>query len=136
MPAPKPPGSAHDRLVRLALPPTSPTDAQGRWRAAETALGTRMPGDHRQLVEAYAWSEFCDFRYLRTPFGTHQHHTPAWQSGHDRARERYPHPLHPSPGGPLIGATLRQTSAPTANHRRGIVALRTRRHGTRPPRDH
>ncbi|MFJ1865258.1 SMI1/KNR4 family protein [Streptomyces sp. NPDC088097] len=99
-----------DRLVHLVTPPAVPVDAHGDWATVETVIGTRLPDDYKQLVETYGWGEFCDFLYLRTPFGTSRHNGIAWQCAHpteatEPDRERYPHPLHPAPGGLLIWGT-------------------------------
>ncbi|MFF2780871.1 SMI1/KNR4 family protein [Streptomyces sp. NPDC058052] len=99
-----------DRLAELVAPPAAPVDAHGDWTAAETGIGTRLPGDYRQLVETYGWGEFCDFLYLRTPFGTSEHNGVEWQSARltgspERDRDRYPYPLHPAPGGLLVWGT-------------------------------
>ncbi|WP_078585115.1 SMI1/KNR4 family protein [Streptomyces anulatus] len=100
----------HHALTRLVAPPAKPIDASGDWTVPEMALGVRLPEDYKWLVETYGWGEFCDFLYLRTPFGTSKYNGVEWQSGRlpeapDRDRERYPYPLHPSPGGLLIWAT-------------------------------
>ncbi|MFF4042068.1 SMI1/KNR4 family protein [Streptomyces sp. NPDC001816] len=59
-----------DALVRAVSPPADPVDARGDWAEVEARLGVRLPGDYKQLVETYGWGEFCDYLYLRTPFGT------------------------------------------------------------------
>ncbi|WP_406003143.1 hypothetical protein [Streptomyces sp. NBC_00829] len=95
---PKTSATRRDRLVQLVAPPSVPVDAHGEWAAVETVIGTRLPNDYKQLVETYGWGEFCDFLYLRTPFGTSEHNGIEWQSSHltgspEEDRERYPHPL-------------------------------------------
>ncbi|MFD9338130.1 SMI1/KNR4 family protein [Streptomyces sp. NPDC060028] len=101
----------YGRLVHLVGPPAAPVDAHGDWTAVETVIGTRLPHDYKRLVETYGWGEFCDFLYLRTPFGTSKHNGIEWQSAHhstgspERDYERYPYPLHPAPGGLLIWGT-------------------------------
>ncbi|MER6110665.1 SMI1/KNR4 family protein [Streptomyces hirsutus] len=97
-------------LVRLVPPPAAPVDARGNWAAVEAGLGVRLPGDYKWLVETYGWGEFCDYLYLRTPFGTSEHNGVAWQNGRlsgvpERDQEYYPYPLHPAPGGLLIWGT-------------------------------
>ncbi|MGX1507875.1 UNVERIFIED_CONTAM: hypothetical protein RKD43_006500 [Streptomyces graminofaciens] len=98
-------------LTRLVPPPAVPVDARGDWTAAESASGVRLPDDYKWLVGTYGWGEFCDFLYLRTPFGTSPHNGIEWQRGHlsgspGRDRERYPYPLHPAAGALLVwGAT-------------------------------
>lgn len=99
-----------DRLVQLVAPPAAPVDAHGDWAVVETVIGTRLPDDYKRLVETYGWGEFCDFLYLRTPFGTSKHNGIEWQSAHpakspEQDRERYPNPLHPAPGALLIWGT-------------------------------
>ncbi|WP_200429929.1 SMI1/KNR4 family protein [Streptomyces sp. NE5-10] len=99
-----------DRLVQLVVPPAEPVDAHGDWAAAETAIGTRLPGDYKRLVGTYGWGEFCDFLYLRTPFGTSEHNGIEWQSARltgspEPDRDRYPYPLHPAPGALLVWGT-------------------------------
>ncbi|MFD9302156.1 SMI1/KNR4 family protein [Streptomyces sp. NPDC060048] len=99
-----------DRLVQLVAPPAAPVDAHGDWALVETVIGTRLPDDYKRLVETYGWGEFCDFLYLRTPFGTSKHNGIEWQSAHstespEQDRERYPYPLHPAPGALLIWGT-------------------------------
>ena len=69
------------RLTRLVPPPAAPVDAAGDWSVPEAALGVRLPEDYRQLVETYGWGEFCDYLYLRTPFGYSPHNRVAWQRG-------------------------------------------------------
>lgn len=73
-------------------------------------VGARLPGDYKWLVDTYGRGEFCDFLYLRTPFGTSEYNGIEWQSGHltgspERDRERYPYPLHPAPGALLVWCT-------------------------------
>ncbi|MBD0694054.1 SMI1/KNR4 family protein [Streptomyces sp. CBMA123] len=97
-------------LTRLVAPPATPMDASGDWTVPESALGVRLPEDYKWLVHTYGWGEFCDFLYLRTPFGASQYNGVEWQSGRpsgapERDRERYPYPLHPSPGGLLVWGT-------------------------------
>ncbi|MEU4064107.1 SMI1/KNR4 family protein [Streptomyces wedmorensis] len=99
-----------DRLVELVVPPAEPVDAHGDWTTAETAIGTRLPGDYKRLVETYGWGEFCDFLYLRTPFGTSEYNGIEWQSARltgpsERDCDRYPYPLQPAPGGLLVWGT-------------------------------
>ncbi|WP_405600765.1 SMI1/KNR4 family protein [Streptomyces sp. NBC_01410] len=100
----------HDSLARFVAPPARPIDARGDWTVAESTLSVRLPEDYKRLVETYGWGEFCDFLYLRTPFGTNEHNGVEWQSGRlsgapDRDRGRYPYPLHPARGGLLIWGT-------------------------------
>ncbi|WP_329389711.1 SMI1/KNR4 family protein [Streptomyces sp. NBC_01351] len=100
----------YDRLVRLVAPPAGPVDAVGDWFAVEAVIGTPLPSDYKRLVETYGWGEFCDFLYLRAPFGTSKHNGIKWQRAHfsespEQDRERYPHPLHPAPGGLLVWGT-------------------------------
>lgn len=100
-----------DSLTRLIPPPPEPFAARGDWSAVERRLGVRLPGDYKALVEAYGWGEFCDFLYLRTPFGHGPNNGLVWQDGDPSApprwdgRERYPYPLHPEPGGLLVWGT-------------------------------
>ncbi|MFE7396702.1 SMI1/KNR4 family protein [Streptomyces sp. NPDC057557] len=102
--------TGHDSLERLVTPPAAPVDAHGDWTAAETVLSTQLPDDYKWLVERYGWGEFCDFLYLRTPFGTSEYNGITWQSGDlsgvpERDRGRFPYPLHPALGGLLICGT-------------------------------
>ncbi|MER8237221.1 SMI1/KNR4 family protein [Streptomyces sp. NPDC094049] len=102
--------TACDRLIRLVAPPAGPVDARGDWAVVEATIGARLPDDYKRLVEVYGWGEFCDLLYLRTPFGTSKHNGIEWQSAHPTGtaelnHERYPHPLHPAPGGLLIWGT-------------------------------
>ncbi|MFD5413022.1 SMI1/KNR4 family protein [Streptomyces nojiriensis] len=102
--------TGYDTLARLVTPPTVPVDARGDWTAVENAAGVRLPDDYKRLVGTYGWGEFCDFLYLRTPFGASEHNGIAWQRTYppgspDPDRERYPYPLHPAPGGLLIWGT-------------------------------
>ncbi|MEU9309449.1 hypothetical protein [Streptomyces sp. NPDC048256] len=104
-----------ERLVRLVAPPAEPVDASGDWAAVQDRIGSRLPADYRWLVETYGWGEFCDFLYLRTPFGTNRHNgierqvadldspappappAPSVPSVPSvRERERHPHPSHPA----------------------------------------
>ncbi|MFK3733886.1 SMI1/KNR4 family protein [Streptomyces sp. NPDC088090] len=106
-----------DRLVELVVPPAAPVDAHGDWTAAETAIGTRLPGDYKRLVETYGWGEFCDFLSLRTPFGTSEHNGLAWRSAHltgspERDPGRSPRPPHPAPGGLLVWGTTANADRP------------------------
>ncbi|BBC34895.1 hypothetical protein SGFS_061890 [Streptomyces graminofaciens] len=107
-----PSADAYDRLVRLVAPPAVAVEAHGDWDAVESSLGVRLPGDYRRMVETYGWGEFCDFLYLRTPFGTSAHNGLAWQAGRETGvpewdRERYPYPLRPAPGALLLwGRTM------------------------------
>ncbi|MET9348396.1 SMI1/KNR4 family protein [Streptomyces termitum] len=104
--------TAFDRLTGLVAPPAAPVDAHGDWDAAEAAVGTPLPGDYKRLVGTYGWGEFCDFLYLRTPFGTRAHNGVEWQAvrltgAPGRDRERFPYPPHPAPGALLVwGATM------------------------------
>ncbi|MFE1879262.1 SMI1/KNR4 family protein [Streptomyces diastatochromogenes] len=70
-----------DALVRAVPPPADPVDARGDWAEVEARLGVRLPGDYKLLVETYGWGEFCDYLYLRTPFGTSPHNGPEWHEG-------------------------------------------------------
>ncbi|MFD3655708.1 SMI1/KNR4 family protein [Streptomyces sp. NPDC058620] len=102
--------TAYDGLLRLVTPPATPIDAHGDWTVVESELGTQLPNDYKWLVATYGWGEFCDFLYLRTPFGTREHNGITWQSGplrgsSERDRERYPYPLHPAPGALLVWGT-------------------------------
>ncbi|MEU1401221.1 SMI1/KNR4 family protein [Streptomyces sp. NPDC005728] len=62
-----------EALTRLVPPPEPPVDGHGDWAAAEARLGVRLPADYKLLAETYGWGEFCDYLYLRTPFGTSPH---------------------------------------------------------------
>ncbi|MFF7973559.1 SMI1/KNR4 family protein [Streptomyces sp. NPDC007905] len=62
-----------DALARLVPPPAVPVDARGDWAEVEARLGVRLPADYKLLAETYGWGEFCDYLYLRTPFGTSPH---------------------------------------------------------------
>ncbi|MGP3632500.1 SMI1/KNR4 family protein [Streptomyces sp. 24-1644] len=102
--------TAYDGLLRLVTPPATPIDAHGDWTVVESELGRQLPNDYKWLVATYGWGEFCDFLYLRTPFGTREHNGITWQSGplrgsSERDRERYPYPLHPAPGALLVWGT-------------------------------
>ncbi|MFI1921329.1 MULTISPECIES: SMI1/KNR4 family protein [unclassified Streptomyces] len=94
-----------ERLVRLVAPPAEPVDASGDWAAVQDEIGGRLPADYRRLVETYGWGEFCDFLYLRTPFGTSRHNGIERQvadlsSPAPSVRECgcHPHSSHPAPG--------------------------------------
>ncbi|CCH31770.1 SMI1/KNR4 family protein [Actinosynnema sp. NPDC047251] len=99
-----------DDLVSLVPPPASPVGAEGDWRAAQAALGLRLPSDFAALTARYGTGGFGDIGLL-SPFPTDQgpgglvarglglievfgEHREEWP-------EDVPHPLHPEPGGLL-----------------------------------
>ncbi|MFD7461238.1 MULTISPECIES: SMI1/KNR4 family protein [unclassified Streptomyces] len=89
--------TAYDTLVRAVPPPAEPVDARGDWTAVEARLEVRLPDDYKWLVETYGWGEYCDFLYLRTPFGTSRHNGLQWRRGHGPGTD--------SPHGLLIWGT-------------------------------
>ncbi|MFJ9817928.1 SMI1/KNR4 family protein [Streptomyces sp. NPDC101151] len=68
-------------LTRLVPPPERPIDAHGDWADVEARLGVRLPADYKQLVERYGHGEFCDYLYLRTPFGPGPHNGLRYDDG-------------------------------------------------------
>ncbi|MFF5028190.1 SMI1/KNR4 family protein [Streptomyces collinus] len=70
-----------DALTRTVPPPADPVDGHGDWAGVEARLGVRLPADYRLLAETYGRGEFCDYLYLRTPFGTNPHNGLEWHDG-------------------------------------------------------
>ncbi|MFD7556165.1 SMI1/KNR4 family protein [Streptomyces sp. NPDC059835] len=58
--------NAVDALVRLCPPPADPPPAVD-WAKTERALGTALPADYKQLVEAYGDGIFGDTIWLLVP---------------------------------------------------------------------
>ncbi|MEU9087297.1 hypothetical protein [Streptomyces sp. NPDC048357] len=58
--------TALDALVRLCPPPAVPPPAVD-WAQAERALGTALPSDYKQLVEAYGDGIFDETIWLLVP---------------------------------------------------------------------
>ncbi|MCT9010269.1 SMI1/KNR4 family protein [Streptomyces rhizosphaerihabitans] len=100
--------SLFERLARLVAVPVDPIDAVGDWLAVEAQLPVTLPTDYKELVERYGWGEFCDFLYVRTPFGGNRHNGLSWQDVRYQnewtvpGSKRLPYPLYPAPGALLI----------------------------------
>ncbi|MGX1755760.1 SMI1/KNR4 family protein [Streptomyces lydicus] len=104
---------AHSPLARIigrVPPPAEAVNGRGDWADAEQALGTRLPDDYKELVEAYGRGDFWGALCLCTPFGDDnpvrleanlvEDFGPLRESW----PEQYPYPFFPEPGGLLTWA--------------------------------
>ncbi|MFE1175697.1 SMI1/KNR4 family protein [Streptomyces sp. NPDC058773] len=95
------------RIMERIPPPAEAVNGTGDWAAAERALGTALPDDFKQLVEAYGRGDFWGVLCLRTPFGEDNpvrltaDLVEVFGPSREMWPEHYPHPLFPEPGGLL-----------------------------------
>ncbi|WP_414506829.1 SMI1/KNR4 family protein [Streptomyces sp. NEAU-L66] len=98
------------RIMKRVPPPAEVVNGSGDWGAAERALGTPLPDDFKQVVEAYGRGDFWGALCLCTPFG--DDNPVRLQADlledfgpmREDEPERYPYPLFPEPGGLLAWA--------------------------------
>ncbi|MGH3118185.1 MAG: Lsr2 family DNA-binding protein [Streptomyces sp.] len=85
-----------DRLAELCPPPTRriPEQPQPDWDTVERILGTRLPEDYKQLVEAYGPGQFNSFlsiyqprSYAPTDFLDIEGETPSIRAALERSRD-------------------------------------------------
>ncbi|MFH9196802.1 hypothetical protein ACH4KO_04755 [Streptomyces anulatus] len=89
-------------LLREATGRTKPDRCGFDWAATEAALGTALPGDYKDIVDAFGPGSFDEYLDLLVP-GALGTDLVSW--GRDMARyaDLYrPYPVHPAPGGVLI----------------------------------
>src|SRR4051794_2040355 len=72
-----------DDLLELAPSPDQPVEpgSSEQWKEVERTLGTPLPGDYKQMINAYGTGEFCDLFYLFNPFSTSAGMNLIWQAG-------------------------------------------------------
>ncbi|MGA5563611.1 SMI1/KNR4 family protein [Streptomyces platensis] len=98
------------RIMERVPPPAEAVHGSGDWGAAERVLGTPLPDDFKQVVEAYGRGDFWGALCLCTPFGDDNPVRLAanlledFGPSRDRWPEQYPYPLFPEPGGLLAWA--------------------------------
>ncbi|MGW2628856.1 SMI1/KNR4 family protein [Streptomyces chattanoogensis] len=98
------------RVIERVPPPAEAVNGHGDWADAERALGTRLPDDYKQLVEAYGRGVFWGALCLCTPFGDDNpvrlEANLLEDFGPMRKRwpEEYPYRFFPEPGGLLTWA--------------------------------
>jgi hypothetical protein len=70
-------------LMRLVAPSGSPVDAgqPNQWEEVERALGTALPGDYKQFINAYGTGEFNDLFFIFNPFSHVEAMNLLWQAG-------------------------------------------------------
>ncbi|UYB38772.1 SMI1/KNR4 family protein [Streptomyces sp. Je 1-4] len=61
------------RIMERVPPPAEAVNGSGDWGDAERALGTPLPDDFKQVVEAYGRGDFWGALCLCTPFGDDEH---------------------------------------------------------------
>lgn len=104
----RPPGVGWVALLREATGRTEPDRRGFDWAATEAALGTPLPGDYKDIVDAFGPGSFDEYLDLLVP-GAVGTDLVSW--GRDMARyaDLYrPYPVHPAPGGVLIWGTSEQ----------------------------
>src|SRR6266498_3741556 len=84
------------------------------WEQAEKALGTTLPRDYKQLINAYGACCLCNFIWVFSPF-TENHHLnlhaqvkrilDGMQTLQQKYAEERKYPLFPQPGGLLPWGT-------------------------------
>ena len=75
--------SSLEDLVHLIAPPSSPVDAgkPDQWQDVERALGTALPTDYKQFVNAYGSGEFNDLFWIYNPFSGVECMNLLWEAG-------------------------------------------------------
>lgn len=94
----RPPGVGWVALLREATGRTEPDRRGFDWAATEAALGTPLPGDYKDIVDAFGPGSFDEYLDLLVP-GAVGTDLVSW--GRDMARyaDLYrPYPVHPAPG--------------------------------------
>ena len=128
--------NAFEDLIRLSPRPTRPVDANGSWDACEAAIGTCLPTDFKQLINAYGSGQWGGFLAPVSPFSFAapaeyrewiDFYLEAERESRECAPTDFPGPIYPEPGGRLPWAVTDngdvlwwQTSGP-ADSRRVIV---------------
>jgi hypothetical protein len=74
---------ALEDLMRLVPPPGSPVDAgqPNRSEEVERTLGTALPSDYNQFINAYGTGEFNDLFFVFSPFSRVEAQNLLWQAG-------------------------------------------------------
>lgn len=104
-----PEGASWPEKLRLLTgwepPPRTPVD----WQAAEQALGTRLPGDYKEIVDLFGYGSFDTYLELLVP-GVRGLDLVEWATGDAvPARDLWrPHSVFPAPGGILRWGTSEQ----------------------------
>ncbi|MFD9240926.1 hypothetical protein ACFV0D_03115 [Streptomyces sp. NPDC059556] len=71
------------------------------WAATEAALGTALPGDYKDIVDAFGPGRFDEYLDLLVP-GALGTDLVCWSQDMARYADLYrPYPVHPAPGGVL-----------------------------------
>jgi hypothetical protein len=92
----------------LSIPRGGAEQSDARWRAAEEALGLKLPGSYKSLVDHFGASSWADFLHVLSPFDDRLNLQRRGQQELDADRESrrafpsdYPLGLYPEPGGLL-----------------------------------
>ncbi len=89
-------------------PPAAPNGSTGDWQAAEKSLGTPLPADYREIVEAYGAGFVCKFLLVNSPFDSEMNLIRQWTSySKIFARTNPKLPLFPKPAGLLFCSTTK-----------------------------
>ncbi|MFF9344897.1 hypothetical protein ACF1CG_34720 [Streptomyces sp. NPDC014773] len=96
-----PPGVGWVALLRETTGWTEPDRCSVDWAATETALGTALPGDYKNIVDAFGRGSFDEYLDLLVP-GALGTDLVSWGQNMARYADLYrPYPVHPAPGGVL-----------------------------------
>lgn len=63
-----------DDIVKIMPPAKNPLDVPGRgeWVAIESKLGTGLPDDYKEFIQAYGTGRIGNFLYVFTPFSNNE----------------------------------------------------------------
>jgi SUKH superfamily protein len=97
----------------VLTPPVEPFQAIGDWAAVEAELGTSLPSDYKQFIEAYGTGKINDFIMVFNPFASNRYVNlieagtvvgDAYRTSRANAPEYYDQRVYPEPGGLLAVA--------------------------------
>ena len=92
------------KLLKLVPPPAKRVEASGDWPGVERGIGTKLPTDYRQFIEAYGSGQFGKFYWVYNPFTSADRTNllvrvkelcARYQKDHEENRRRFPYAAHP-----------------------------------------